>query len=102
MSHSASTTLETARTGLVLPFLLGQQLCSFGLGSGLPHHLAPVHGFTLAFGHACQTIGQEVVDGELHTVGKMCVQYHGHRRCLLDDPNPGMFMAVDPTLMPLD
>jgi hypothetical protein len=31
----------------------------------------------------------------------MCVQGQRHGWSLLDDPNPGMFMAVDPSLMPL-
>jgi len=31
----------------------------------------------------------------------MCVQGQRLGWSLLDDPNPGMFMAVDPSLMPL-
>jgi hypothetical protein len=31
----------------------------------------------------------------------MCVQGQRHGWSLLDDPDPGMFMAVDPSLMPL-
>src|SRR5271157_2120585 len=54
--HFETTALNTARTGSISAFQLGQQFGSFGLGSGFSHDFAPLHRLTLVFGHACRTI----------------------------------------------
>src|SRR5262249_46664621 len=96
-----TTALQPARKREISAFQVRQELGAFGRGSGLPHDLAPVNRLTLTLGLTCGMIRPQILDAERSRVGGMSIQGQQQRRSFLDDPNPRMARAVDPTLMPL-
>jgi hypothetical protein len=82
---------------------VGEQKGAFlsGAGAGAAHDSPAALAVELARGRACVAPGREILEGEGFGVPKMSVERRQQRRPALDDPNPGVGVAVDAALVTL-
>jgi hypothetical protein len=80
---------------------VGQQEDAFLLGSRLPHDRAAVDRLSLTGGFAGRAIGQEIRARERSGMRPVGIQRVHQRRTFLNDPHPGVAMAMNPPLMAL-
>ncbi len=80
---------------------IGQQVDALLLGSRLPHDLAAVNRLALTVGFAGRAVGQEIRCRERSRMRPVGIQRMHQCRTFLNDPHPGVAMAVDPPLVAL-
>src|SRR5512142_1185789 len=82
-------------------FQLGQEHRSLLLRSCLPHDLAAIQGLTLTNRCSGRAIRQQILHGERSGVCRVRIEGVHQCRPFLDDPDPGVAMTVDPSLVAL-